>query len=248
MRSTSNSHVIYHGPSELDGAPIIAIATGFNGKSVNPKTGSHLIQVWILCADIEPLDAILSGADHSICGACPMRGTATPKRVVNRTCYVVVGQAPFNIWRQWNRERPHSLSPRRITAVFAGRGVRLGAYGDPAAVPRRIWRAVTAKAAFWTGYTHQWRRCHPVFADWCMASCDSEADRIEARALGYRTFRTTNLNAFADRLSGEIVCPGSHEAGLRTTCDQCRVCSGTKGQGRMPDVVITMHGFAFPPK
>ena len=241
-----NSYVIYHGPSQLDGKPIVAIATGFNGKSVNPKTGIHIISTWILCADIEPLDAILAGADQTICGDCAFRGTATPKRVVGRACYVVVGKAPYNIWRQWNRERPASLSPRRIGTVFAGRGVRLGSYGDPAAVPLRIWRAVTARAAFWTGYTHQWRDCNPNYADWCMASCDSEADRREARALGYRTYRTTAHNAFANRLAGEVVCPASHEAGQKTTCDQCRLCSGTRGQERNTDVVITLHGFAFP--
>jgi hypothetical protein len=237
-----NSYVIYHGPSELDGSPIVAIATGFRTLSVNKQLGTQFIQIWILCADLHPLDAILSGVDVAICGTCSLRGIATPKRVENRDCYVHVGCAPYNIWRPWNRERPASLSTRRIKALFANRGVRLGAYGDPVAVPPRIWRAVMAKAAFWTGYTHQWRDCHINFQRWCMASCDTEHERAEAIALGWRTFRTTRLNSFDDRLAGEIVCPKSKEAGYKSSCERCRLCSGRHGHGQT-DVVITLHRF-----
>lgn len=62
--------VFYEGPSRIDGAPIIGIATF--GTS-NEKTG-NLVQTWILRSDVHPIDAINSGEDASICGSCPLLG------------------------------------------------------------------------------------------------------------------------------------------------------------------------------
>ena len=77
-----------------------------------------------------------------------------------------------------------------------------------------------------------------------MASCEFEGDILSAQALGYRTFRATMLDARADRLHREIVCPGSAEGGHKTTCELCRICGGNGSAGQKPDVVITMHGVA----
>ena len=131
-----------------------------------------------------------------------------------------------------------------MARLFAGRGIRLGAYGDPAAVPAQVWQNVATHAAFWTGYTHQWRTCDPIYARWCMASCVTEDERRAAKALGYRTFRATMNNAFDEKLPGEVVCPASIEAGKRSTCEQCRLGAGLEGY-RPTDVVITMHGMVI---
>lgn len=255
-----NGFLIYSGPSEIDGAPVIVVATGFATPSANRKTGSGLIQTWILRADISPVQAIHTGADYSICGSCSLRGVVTDGRITNRACYVVVMRAPLSVWKVFARsytadksaglsaarERVDyaSVSEAQIATLFAGRGVRIGAYGDPAAVPPRIWEAVTERATFWTGYTHQWRTCDPIFARWCMASCETVDERLEAHARGYRTFRTTLRDPNSDRLAREIVCPASVEAGRKTTCERCRVCGGTAVPGRQPDVVIAMHRWA----
>jgi hypothetical protein len=127
--------------------------------------------------------------------------------------------------------------------LFAGLGIRLSAYGDPAAVPSQIWEAATKRAAYWTGYTHQWRTCDRIFAKWCMASCETHEDRRTAKALGYRTFRVSGFDARLDRELGEIVCPASAEMGHKTTCDKCQACGGTMAQARA-DVAITLHGAA----
>ena len=63
--------IIYKGPSLLDGAPIVVIATYSNR---NTKTG-HVVQTYILRADINPLEASKTGADVSICGNCPCCGS-----------------------------------------------------------------------------------------------------------------------------------------------------------------------------
>jgi hypothetical protein len=235
----SNGVVIYRGASELDGAPIFAVATGLQKDSNNRKLGKNLVQTWILREDTNPYQAVMTGDDASVCGDCMHRGTTEGYKVTTRTCYVLVLFAPLGIWRCY-RSQPE-LPVAELTQLFSGRGVRLGAYGDPAAVPPWVWQSVTAEAAFWTGYTHQWRTCDPVFAQWCMASCDSPADRVAARMLGYRTFRVTTHDAREDRRQNEVVCPASAEMGHRTTCDRCRACSGTTGTAEH-DVVITIHG------
>jgi hypothetical protein len=235
----SNGLVIYRGPSELDSAPIIAIATGFDKASSNRKLGKSLIQTWILREDINPYEAALTGNDVSVCGDCMHRGTTDGRKITNRTCYVLVLFSPLGIWRCYRSQPEVPLA--ELTQLFSDRGVRLGAYGDPAAVPPPVWQSVTAEAAFWTGYTHQWRTCDPIYARWCMASCDSPAERIAAKRMGYRVFRVTERDARQDRQPREVVCPASAEMGHRTTCDRCRACGGTSARVDY-DVVITMHG------
>jgi hypothetical protein len=235
----SNGVVIYRGASQLDGAPIIAVATGFDKASSNRKLGKSLVQTRILREDLNPFQAVQTGNDISVCGNCMYRGTTDGYKVTNRTCYVLVLFAPLGIWRCYHAQP--EVSPAELTGLFSGRGVRLGAYGDPAAVPPQVWQSVTEEAAFWTGYTHQWRTCDPIFARWCMASCDSSAERTAAKMLGYRTFRVTARDARQERQRNELVCPASAEMGHRTTCDRCRACGGTSGKASH-DVVITMHG------
>ena len=46
--------------------------------------------------------------------------------------------------------------------------IRLGSYGDPAAVPIEIWDNLCSVAANYTGYTHQWATCDPNLKNYCM--------------------------------------------------------------------------------
>lgn len=233
----ANGIVIYEGPSMLDGAPIVCIATGLKAGSSNRKTGGDLIQTWILRADQNPLEACDTGADVSICGACPHRGDIIDGKNKHRSCYVSVFQAPLNIWRTWKRGGySNTLDPRE---AFAGRMVRLGAYGDPAAIPMNKWDHALSLALDWTGYSHQWA-AFPELARYCMASADNPADRAAAKFLGFRTFR---VRAHRDPLEpGEITCPASEEAGHRTTCDRCRLCNGAPSAAK--DISIIVHGAA----
>lgn len=234
-----NGFVIYRGPSMLDGAPIVAIA--ITGGSTNRKTGD-MVQTYILRDDVQPTDAIRTGADASICGACPHRGDGTGK---GRTCYVNVGQGPLGVWRAYKRGRypnagGHMPSPYTdLPTLGVQRVVRLGTYGDPAAVPVYIWEALTAYATAHTGYTHQWRT-FPALRELCMASVDNESEASEARAAGWRTFRVA-FPTHTARLQGEARCPASAEAGKLLQCHECRACGGTKS-GRRGSIVIQAHG------
>ena len=63
--SKPNGYILYEGPSGIDGAPIVVIATGFANSSANAKTGD-MIQTWIIRSDIAPHHAVKSGDDASI--------------------------------------------------------------------------------------------------------------------------------------------------------------------------------------
>jgi hypothetical protein len=118
--------------------------------------------------------------------------------------------------------------------------VRLGAYGDPAAVPSRVWDKILSVAGGWTGYTHQWRGCDPRLMRYVMASCETAEDVATARRAGYRTFRV--LLPGEPLLHGEFACPASAEAGKRRTCETCGACDGAK-QGSNASPAIIVHGW-----
>jgi hypothetical protein len=100
---------------------------------------------------------------------------------------------------------------------------------------------IPAAGAGWTGYTHQWRTCDPRWKGYLMASVETVADQAIARAAGWRTFRVGT----DPQSAREVVCPASAEAGYKTTCSHCRLCSGTTGRGAESgarDIVIAPHG------
>lgn len=212
--------IFYEGPSMLDGKPIVAIATR---GSENRKTGD-MIQTWILRRNVKPTEAIKLGLDRSICGDCYHRGTATRPR----TCYVNVGQAPQSVWLAYKRGS-YERGP-----LPTDKPVRMGAYGDPVAVPWKAWEGIH-DAPSWTGYTHQWRTllAHP-FRNVLMASCDSTLEMIEAAKAGWRAFVVERTAP-----AGAIECPS--ERG--TQCADCGLCAGLQ-HASAPNIFIRPHGTA----
>ena len=225
--------VFYDGPSALDGAPIIGIAVL---RSANVKTGD-MVQTFILRADESPMSAIDTGADASICGDCVHRGA--PGRA--RTCYVDVAKSVQSVYAAWVRGAYPLISPAEGARMLKGRAVRMGAYGDPAAIPAAHWRALLRFAAGHTGYTHQWRQRHAQgLRSLVMASADSASERDTARAMGWRTFR---VRGAAEPLAArEIVCPASAEAGARRQCVTCQACDGAARGPAQASVAIIVHG------
>lgn len=240
--ATLTSAILYQGPSMIDGAPIVAIATGLGGRgSDNEKTGA-MVQVWIIRADMDPITASRTGADVAICGDCPHRGEADPSKASGwargRSCYVNLVQAPGSVYRSFRAGKYAPIALDAFADAIRGKGLRLGAYGDPAAVPVDVWNAVCPAAAYVNGYTHAWRQ-FPQLAAWCMASADTIADRVAAALAGFRVFR---VRAASDAVAArEVVCPASAEAGKKTVCASCKACGGHSAKARA-DVVIIAHG------
>lgn len=227
--------VFYDGPSLIDGAPIIGIAVL---ESSNIKTG-NMVQTYILRADMAPLAAIASGDDASICGDCAHRGDKQTKRA--RTCYVDVAKSVQSVFAAWVRGAYPQIAPSDGARIVAGRVVRIGSYGDPAAIPARHWRALIRRADGHTGYTHQWRQWFARgLRAIVMASADSAQDRDMARAMGWRTFRVRTADE--PLAAREIVCPASPEGGDRRQCITCQACDGAPRGATQASVAIIVHG------
>jgi len=230
-----NGIEFYRGPSLLTGDPIVAVATGFLRPSLNPKTGP-MIQTWILRSDLPPMDAVRINADAAVCGDCALRGD----RGRERKCYVAPWTAPHAVFKHVGQYP--AVSWEALRGWLTKRAVRLGAYGDPAALPFEIWRVLLSQATNWTGHTHAWRSCDLRLQAVLMASVDSVdsvADFQEARRRGWRTFRLRAVHeTLVDDL--EVVCPASDEGGHATTCARCALCRGGSMQAR--SIAIFPHG------
>lgn len=234
-----NGIVLWEGPSELDGGPIVLIATGFKRASKNTKTGD-MIQTWILRSDMPPGEA-LDGADKSICGDCPKRRQPDG----SRECYVNVMRGPLAVYRCYKSGRYPRLKNdgktilgllHRLRSLFSDRAVRFGAYGDPAAVPAIWWSALRNLSASVTGYTHQAAGLSHLM----MMSVDTPEQATDAQALGLRYFRTGDVGEQPG--PGEIMCPASEEAGYKSNCAKCRLCDGTRLAGdKRRNIFIVNH-------
>jgi len=222
--------VFYRGPSLIDGAPIVGVAI-YSGR--NSKTG-RVLQTYIIRADMNPLEASKTGADVSICGTCPLRGTPTDdparKQAAGRRCYVNLGQGPLSVFRALERGRYADVDP---AAIGAGRMVRVGTYGDPAAIPGEVWDAMLSQATTWTAYTHQ----KPWRPDIAMQSADTLDEAQAHWRAGRRTFRVLTGLADLDP-ANEALCPASKEAGRRVQCAACKLC---KGSARGKSIAIVEH-------
>ncbi len=232
--------IIYRGPSLLDGSPIIAVATY---SERNRKTGG-MVQTYILRDDMDPVTANRTGADAAICGDCPLRGIANPAKAKGqadkRPCYVTLIHGPSLVYRALVRGvYPDATDAAATAAIGAGRMVRIGTYGDPAAVPRWVWDALTSQAKGWTAYTHQFKDKPDALA-YAMASVESLEAARHVWAMDGRTFRIIRDVAEIDP-AREVLCPASAEAGKRTTCAECRLCAGQATRSPK-SVAIVAHG------
>ena len=200
----------------------------------NRKTGG-MVQTYILRDDMNPLEASKTGADVSICGTCPHRGTPTQdpkaKQAKGRTCYVILGQGVLVTWRALQRGLYQTVNGADLGR---GRMVRIGTYGDPAAVPSEVWENLISEAEGWTAYSHQkgWR------PDLAMQSADSYGEALQMWAAGARTFRV--VRDLSEVTAREVLCPASKEAGKRTTCAACKLCAGLATKSPK-SVAIVMH-------
>jgi len=218
----SNGYVIHEDSSR------VVIVTGFSKASDNRKTGD-MIQIWILVKSVDPVEAIKSGLDRLICGSCVHRGDGHGKE---RSCYVNAGQAPLGIWRAWRAGRYPTL---QFMDCFAGRKVRFGAYGDPTHLPISLALAIAGVSSGWTGYTHQWRK--PSLQGWrsiLMASVDTTAELLIARAMGWSTFR---VSPDMDHRTFETLCASERNG---TPCSVCLGCPGSRNG--IQSVWIPAHG------
>jgi hypothetical protein len=235
--------VLYEGPSRFDAdRTIVAILTL---ESNNTKTGG-IPQVWIVDKDIAPHEGIKTGEDKALCGDCRLR---------NNGCYVLTYQAPRSVRAAYLRGSYLSGDAgqawlRKTGAKNPWKAVRIGAYGDPCAVPVSVWDnlSVSVGTAKILGYTQQWNKEeNKPYQKYCMASSFSTDEAKLARANGWRYFRVRDPDdESAELQEREVVCPASAEQNYRLSCSQCRACTGSRGDfDQRASVTIAAHGAKF---
>lgn len=121
-----------------------------------------------------------------------------------------------------------------LTKMAKDKYVRLGTYGEPSLHDIRIIQAMTSVSKSWTGYTHQYR--NNDLGEYFMASTHSLDEAKKATNLGYRSFIVSD-----NPMEGTVSCPASKEAGYKSTCDKCNLCSGTLGAKSKKDINILTH-------
>jgi hypothetical protein len=180
--------ILYQGKSALDGAPIVVIANRITNASNNEKTG-HMVQTWILRADMSPQEAINQGLNSSVCGACMHRPAN------NGSCYVNIGYAPRSTYDAFKRKRyaliGKDFCASIVPALFAGFIVRLGyhmvthaprlfKHGAQSSLMRKPLMAIATNGAI--------SALRP-FQAYAWQAPNSEQEAQEAQAMGWRTFR-----------------------------------------------------------
>ena len=229
------TYIIYEGPSLIDGQPIVVL---FQSGSTNRKTG-NMAQTYILHAEIDPITASRTGKDSAICGDCVHRGQAhngDKGQALNRSCYVTLAHGPLGKYKAYKAGKyPSESGNANLAALGAGQIIRLGTYGDPAAVPSWIWGSLLLDAAGHTAYTHG--AINPM-PQQIMTSADSLGQAQGAWARGERTFRV--IADLAQITRQEVLCPASEEAGKRSTCESCKLCAGAGVKAK--SVAIVAHG------
>ena len=224
VKPKQKGFILYDGPSVLDDAPIVVIATL---ETSNAKTGA-MVQTWIIRSDIEPHLAIKTGEDASVCGNCPQRHYS------KGSCYVMTHQAPLSVFRSYKKGLYPTYNADDHAHILQGRALRLGAYGDPAAVPFEVFEPLVRLASVHTGYTHQ--IAHKAFDRryllLCQVSADTPKQALKYQSLGAKTFRVALPD---DSLfDNEIECL-SDSKGIQ--CIDCGLCDG-----KSKNIAIVVHG------
>jgi len=229
-------YILYEGPSKIDGKPIVVIVNKIDGSD-NAKTGA-IVQSFIIRSDVAPTDALKTGDDVSVCGQCEHRPSLA-KHTGAAPCYVNVGRSVRAVYDAYKRGRYTRASVETIALALAGKSLRIGTYGDPAAAPVMVWQRVTRYVTARAGYSHQWDTPgfdHAAWAPLVMASADTVDQAARANLYGMRVFR---VSIGADKQPGETTCPASAEGGRKATCQTCMLCGGTSKAAK--DIVIADH-------
>jgi hypothetical protein len=223
--------IVWSGRSRLDRkSPIVVLVTW---QTANTGTGP-MVQSWILRSDVHPTEAIRHGYDSAVCPtSCGLRPATARELGTSARCYAAHGRTAAALPAMFRSlPRYPRITPRVAAMRLTGQRLRIGAYGDPAAVPVSVWSTLLTHTAGHTGYTHAPDRA-PLLKPIVMASCESEAEAERLQAQGWRTYRMRQVDAQGrpePLLPGELKCPKTHEGGQRTACAWCLGCDGTEGK------------------
>jgi hypothetical protein len=261
--------VLWHGPSALDGAPVVLVgrAKG-NGKTQGKRAlvGLAVIPVQTVAA---MLRATADGVEGSQLGSHYRRSIvatiasacgASCNHRDGLTCYVqhstMVAGEPATMARNACADGlpPLGWSDAGVAIlgalVGAGSAVRFMVAGSTAALPVDVAARLTDIASDATiGYVEEWRN-RPDLRDSHMASCQTLDDAREAQASGWRVFLSgmdvPQDGSDAVLPSGFALCPSSkwrERIGRESVpCTDCMLCNGAKPGDARKNILNPPHG------
>jgi hypothetical protein len=128
---------------------------------------------------------------------------------------------------------PREYDIDTLIKMSADKYVRFGTYGEPSLHPQEVIETIAYASKSWTGYTHQWKKYD--LGKYFMASTHNMKEDLSAAVLGYRSF------IVSDEKQEVVNCPASKEAGYKSSCDKCNLCSGTMGTKSKKSIYILTH-------
>ena len=236
--------VLWAGPSRLDGAPIMVVASCVRVPSENGKT-EDMIQVAIMSQTHAPMDAWILGLDGSVCPvSCIHR---SKPRGGKGSCYVSKARL-YDTWRAAiaylaKHGKNGRIEPDHLPLdYFKHAHMRFGMEGDPSAVPLHVWQYLAAQVARWTGYTADWANLAQDWADLFMASVSSIPDMLRAKSLGWRPF----FSSFDPKDDAAAVTAGLRlclaESKAAVGCSRCGGCDGNQKGTKRAGFFLPTHG------
>lgn len=237
------SVIVWCGSSNFNHAPIELVLSHLTFEPSNAKIGD-MVQAWIIAADEHPQETIKEGREtgnHSVCGNC--------EHYKSKACYVntkYIGSIYRGQKATLDMNNAEDLDLLR--ELLAGFILRMGAWGDPMAVPAWLWLHLAQMAKGHTGYTHAWSMILRDRAKWAhsysdyrfvlMASTDSAQETAAAQELGWRTFEVVPQEAQEESHKSRI-CPNFS---VDLSCAKCRLCDGLSRGAKRPSIWIPSHG------
>lgn len=229
-----NTYILWEGASQFDGTPLVVLLSGVR-FSDNRKTG-NMLQTLILRQDMLPTDAVKKGYDFSTCGNCVQRPTVA-RKTGGSICYVNLGNSINRMWRKYSLGGYTHIEDAKIYRLLHTRKLRMGTYGDPAAVPFSVWSKLLVNVSSHTGYTSSWRE--PIayhLKGVCQASCNTLEAKLQAESLGWSTF--TNIPEGSNAPEKAVLCPNVKDEEI--TCLSCGLCDG-----KTQNVFLYDHGLPW---
>ena len=238
-QKSANGVILYEGPSIFDGSPIVQIATGLRKPTLNRKV-RNAIQVWTIPSTEHPLDAIRRDSAYAVCRDC----------AISDLCYV--NRATLGvIYGAYQRGAYPKVPVHRIPELLPPFMVwRLGAYGNPSAVPYpKVMGKLAKLGVQWLSYEHAWSHVTQSHRAVSMASCETLDQAIGAASRGWRSYTVVPLGETKKAIKvlkragvKAIACPYDASNPATITCDVCRLCDGKHGpDDKRPSIVAEVH-------
>lgn len=228
----------------LDGDNVFVVS---KSKTTNKKisNGSALVQTYTFSKEQWLLATTSKGfgmksffaLDSSNCLDCPYSGNQGKGGCYTHKFNQYVGF--LSMLRSIKASDLTQLTDSKVQEILSlsrDSYVRFGTYGEPSLMPISLVRTMTLVAKSWTGYTHQWNKLWALgYNQYFMASTHNQAESDRARSKNYRSFVSTTTGT-----EDAVTCPASAEAGYKSNCASCGLCSGMTGKGKK-DVKILEH-------